>query len=73
LSSLIQKVCAQPSIIDDDLDVEAAVEGLFSFSSMTFLDDNDILVLEKRVLQPCIKWHWKEGTANIASSRQCTG
>lgn len=46
--SLIQKVYAQPSVIDDGLNVEAAVEGLSSPTSMTFLDDNNILVLEKR-------------------------
>jgi glucose/arabinose dehydrogenase len=46
--SLIQKAYAQPSVIDDGLNVEAAVEGLSSPTSMKFLDDNNILVLEKR-------------------------
>jgi glucose/arabinose dehydrogenase len=47
-NSLIQTVYAQPSVVDDDLDVEAAVEGLSSPTGMAFLDDNNILVLEKR-------------------------
>jgi aldose sugar dehydrogenase len=38
---------AQPSINDDTLSVEPVVEGLSSPTSMIFLDDNDILVLEK--------------------------
>jgi aldose sugar dehydrogenase len=45
---LIQTIYAQPTVVDDDLNVEAAVEGLSSPTSMTFLDDNNILVLEKR-------------------------
>jgi len=47
-NSLIQTVDAQPSVIDDDLNVEAAVEGLSSPTDMAFLDENNILVLEKR-------------------------
>jgi glucose/arabinose dehydrogenase len=47
-NALIQTVDAQPSVIDDDLNVEAAVEGLSSPTGMAFLDDNNILVLEKR-------------------------
>jgi aldose sugar dehydrogenase len=43
----IQTVDAQPSVIDDDLNVEAAVEGLTSPTDMAFLDENNILVLEK--------------------------
>ena len=46
--SLVQTVYAQPSITDADLNVEEFVEGLSSPTSMTFLDDNNILVLEKR-------------------------
>ena len=38
---------AQPSVTDTSLNVEAAVEGLSSPTSMVFLDENDILVLEK--------------------------
>jgi hypothetical protein len=48
--SLIQKAYAQPSVIDDGLNVEAAVEGLSSPTSMTFLDDNNILDLENEEL-----------------------
>jgi Glucose / Sorbosone dehydrogenase len=40
-------VYAQPSISDTALNVEAAVEGLPSPTSMAFLNDNNILVLEK--------------------------
>jgi aldose sugar dehydrogenase len=47
-NSLIQTVYAQPTVVDDDLDVEAAVEGVSSPTGMAFLDDNNILVLEKR-------------------------
>ena len=42
-----QTTHAQPSIKDDTLSVEPVVEGLSSPTSMIFLDDNDILVLEK--------------------------
>jgi glucose/arabinose dehydrogenase len=38
---------AQPSINDDSLSVESIVEGFSSPTSMIFVDDNDILVLEK--------------------------
>jgi glucose/arabinose dehydrogenase len=44
---LIQTAYAQASISDNALNVEAAVEGLASPTSMAFLDDNNILVLEK--------------------------
>jgi aldose sugar dehydrogenase len=46
-SSFIQPVLAQPSIRDANLDVQAFVGGLSSPTSMIFLDDNKILVLEK--------------------------
>jgi glucose/arabinose dehydrogenase len=42
-----QTTHAQPSINDDTLSVEPVVEGLSSPTSLIFLDDNDILVLEK--------------------------
>ncbi|MGC2385438.1 MAG: PQQ-dependent sugar dehydrogenase, partial [Nitrososphaeraceae archaeon] len=42
-----QTTHAQPSINDDTLSVELVVEGLSSPTSMIFLDDNNILVLEK--------------------------
>jgi aldose sugar dehydrogenase len=44
---LIQVAYAQASISDNALNVEAAVEGFSSPTSMVFLDDNNILVLEK--------------------------
>lgn len=44
---LIQTAYAQASISDNALNVEAAVEGLASPTSMVFLNDNKILVLEK--------------------------
>lgn len=44
---LIQTAYAQASINDNTLNVEAPVEGLSSPTSMVFLDDNNILVLEK--------------------------
>jgi aldose sugar dehydrogenase len=40
-------VYAQPSVSDTALNVEAVVEGLSSPTSMIFLGDNNILVLEK--------------------------
>src|ERR671922_1315131 len=40
-------VYAQPSLSDTALNVEAVVEGLSSPTSMIFLGDNNILVLEK--------------------------
>jgi glucose/arabinose dehydrogenase len=45
--SPIQMVYGQASISDSALNVEAAIEGLSSPTSMVFLDDNNILVLEK--------------------------
>jgi aldose sugar dehydrogenase len=45
--SLTQTAYAQASISDNALNVEAAVEGLSSPTSMIFLGDNNILVLEK--------------------------
>jgi aldose sugar dehydrogenase len=42
-----QTIHAQPSINDDTLSVEPVVEGLSPPTSLIFLDDNDILVLEK--------------------------
>jgi glucose/arabinose dehydrogenase len=45
--SFIQTVYGQASISDNALNVEAAVEGLSSPTSMAYLDDNNILVLEK--------------------------
>ena len=44
---LINPVYAQPSVTDTSLNVEAAIEGLSSPTSMVSLDENDILVLEK--------------------------
>ena len=46
-NSLIQTIYAQPSVTDTSLNVEAAIEGLSSPTSMVFLDENNILVLEK--------------------------
>jgi aldose sugar dehydrogenase len=43
----LQTVYAQPYVIDTRLNVEPAVEGLSSPTSMAFLDDNDLVVLEK--------------------------
>ena len=46
--TLIQKVADQPSIIKDpNLKVESLVSGLSSPTSMAFVDNNHILVLEK--------------------------
>jgi glucose/arabinose dehydrogenase len=46
-NSPIQTIHAQPFVIDVDLNVEPVIEGLSSPTCMTFLDDNNILVLEK--------------------------
>jgi aldose sugar dehydrogenase len=40
-------VYAQPSVSDTSLNVESIIEGLSSPTSMAFLDNNNILVLEK--------------------------
>ena len=45
-SPFMKTVYAQPSL-SDTLNVEAVVEGLSSPTSMIFLGDNNILVLEK--------------------------
>jgi glucose/arabinose dehydrogenase len=45
---LFLTVNAEPSVIDVDLNVEPNVEGLSSPTSMVFLDESNILVLEKR-------------------------
>jgi aldose sugar dehydrogenase len=45
--SFIQPVLAQPTIRDANLDVQTVVGGLSSPTSMIFLDNNNILVLEK--------------------------
>ena len=45
--SVIRTAHGQASISDSALNVEAAVEGLSSPTSMAFLDDNNIIVLEK--------------------------
>jgi glucose/arabinose dehydrogenase len=47
-SATIQYVSAQPTIVNDPaLKVESVVSGLSSPTSMAFLNDNNILVLEK--------------------------
>jgi glucose/arabinose dehydrogenase len=42
-----QTVYGQASVNDSALSVEAAVEGLYSPTCMVFVDDSNILVLEK--------------------------
>jgi glucose/arabinose dehydrogenase len=44
---MIQHATAQPSIKDPNLKAESTVSGLSSPTSMAFLDNNQILVLEK--------------------------
>lgn len=47
-SATTQYVSAQPTIVNDPtLKVESVVSGLSSPTSMAFLNDNNILVLEK--------------------------
>ena len=46
-SPFIQTIYAQPSVSDTGLNIEAAIDGLSSPTSMVFLDNNNILVLEK--------------------------
>ena len=46
-SPFIQTIYAQPSVSDSGLNIEAAIDGLSSPTSMVFLDNNNILVLEK--------------------------
>jgi aldose sugar dehydrogenase len=45
-SPFVQTIYAQPSVSDTGLNIEAAIDGLSSPTSMVFLDNN-ILVLEK--------------------------
>jgi glucose/arabinose dehydrogenase len=46
----------QPSIVSDAaLKVEPAIEGLSSPTSMVFLDENNIIVLEKEGIGECPK------------------
>ena len=47
LLAIYSTVHAQPSIIDSSLNVKAVVEGLSSPTSMIFLGDNNMLILEK--------------------------
>jgi aldose sugar dehydrogenase len=47
LKSLTQTAYGQASVSDSALSIEAAVEGLSSPTSMVFVDDSNILVLEK--------------------------
>ena len=42
-----QRVEAQPTLLDPKLDVRTVVSGLRNPTSMAFLSDEDILVLEK--------------------------
>ena len=44
---LVQTALAQPYVIDSALRVEPAVDGLSSPTGMAFLDDNNLLVLER--------------------------
>ena len=46
-SPFIQTIYAQPSVSDTGLNIQAAIDGLSSPTSMVFLDNNNILVLEK--------------------------
>jgi aldose sugar dehydrogenase len=45
-SPFVQTIYAQPSVSDTGLNLESAIDGLSSPTSMVFLDNN-ILVLEK--------------------------
>jgi glucose/arabinose dehydrogenase len=82
-SLFTQPVLAQPSIRDANLNVQAVVEGLSSPTSMIFLDNNNILVLEKEgnvrlvtngvlqeqpVLQVPAKTESERGLLGVASS-----
>jgi aldose sugar dehydrogenase len=82
-SSFIQPVLAQPSVRDSNLDVKEVVGGLSSPTSMIFLDNNNILVLEKEgnvrlvtngvlreqsVLQVPAKAESERGLLGVASS-----
>ena len=49
-NSLIQTIYAQPSVTDTSLNVEAAIEGLSSPTSMVFQDENNILGESERGL-----------------------
>jgi hypothetical protein len=44
---LVEPAFAQPSINDVNLTAELIVDGLFSPTSIAFLDDNNVLLLEK--------------------------
>jgi aldose sugar dehydrogenase len=82
-SSFTQLVLAQPSVRDPYLDVQEVVGGLSSPTSMIFLDNNNILVLEKEgnvrlvtngvlqeqpVLQVPVRTESERGLLGVASS-----
>jgi glucose/arabinose dehydrogenase len=46
-SVIVQTAYAQPTINDPNLSVEAVVAGLSFPTSIAFLDENNILILEK--------------------------
>jgi glucose/arabinose dehydrogenase len=74
-----QRVEAQPTLLDPKLDVRTVVSGLSNPTSMAFLSDDDILVLEKetgkvqRVLNGLINSTVLDLSVNFGSERGLLG
>ncbi|MGH6865388.1 MAG: PQQ-dependent sugar dehydrogenase [Methyloceanibacter sp.] len=78
-SGWIHSVKAQPTVLDQKLDVRTVVSELVTPTSMAFLGDNDILVLEKdtgkvqRVIDGVIEATVLDLAVNFASERGLLG
>src|SRR5215467_5182672 len=74
-----ERVGAQQSVVDPRLEVRTVVSGLSSPTTMAFLDDNDILVLEKetgkvqRVMNGAIQSTVLDLPVNFGSERGLLG
>ena len=53
-------IAQEPTLNDPNLQVETIVEGLSWPTSMAFIDNNNILVLEKEkgTVPTCFKWYF---------------
>ena len=62
----------EPTLNDPNLQVETIVEGLSWPTSMAFIDNNNILVLEKEkgTVQTYFKWHFARGASIESKCKQ---
>ena len=62
----------EPTLNDPNLQVETIVEGLSWSTSMAFIDNNNILVLEKEkgTVQTYFKWHFARGASIESKCKQ---